>query len=212
MYTVKKGDNLYNIAKNNNTTVSAIVDLNNLVFDYNESFKTLTEEEKNKVNSYKMEDDRIRSIISFMLLKRYTPDTEVTHNEYGKPYKEGLYFNISHSKNLVVMLTSTFQEVGVDTEWLFKPIKDNLDLYVFGKKIEPNSLFIEMWTRKEAVGKCIGTGVMKGMREIPYKEGLNKYNGIDIFVRTIIYKEYAISLALKGKLAEPYEIIEVKEL
>ena len=29
-YTVKKGDNLYNIAKNNNTTVSAIVDLNNL--------------------------------------------------------------------------------------------------------------------------------------------------------------------------------------
>lgn len=114
-------------------------------------------------------------------------------NKYGKPYLNnnfGLYFNISHSHNAIVVVVSN-RPVGVDVE---KIVKTNLKIvqrffdedeqnYIFSKDFDRDIRFYEVWTKKEAYMKYLGKGL-----HIP----LNSFSVINKIIKNF-FKTYRIN-------------------
>ena len=101
------------------------------------------------------------------------PNTELSfsYGQYQKPYFQtdrDLHFNISHTHNKILCAISS-QPVGVDIEkkttapveimkLVFHPAEIE---YVQSSLTEADKLtrFYTIWTKKEALTKCIGTGL-----------------------------------------------------
>jgi len=107
-------------------------------------------------------------------------------NEYGKPYLPKFYpilnFNLSHTtKNLIFVCITQNDEIGIDIENCNRKIPENLMEYVFRKE-ESNSIllsknweetFLQYWTSKEAVLKCIGCGFTLNPKRIRVSQNSN---------------------------------------
>ena len=103
-------------------------------------------------------------------------------NRYGKPMLAGEYadrciFNKSHSGDLLLYGFTSMQDIGVDIEC----IRNNINLERLARRqLTPNEherfmqlpeperiqSFFQTWTRKEAVGKAIGKGLIFQMGSI----------------------------------------------
>ena len=90
-------------------------------------------------------------------------------NDFGKPISDNCFFNISHTKGLVVFVKDTVP-VGIDVEGQRK-IDNNLIKYVCSpeeeKYIKSDNDFYRIWTNKESLVKCLGTGIRTKVNEIP---------------------------------------------
>lgn len=106
-------------------------------------------------------------------------DLLFTYNEYGKPMlKEVSYihFSISHCKEAIAVAVAD-RPVGIDVETLRMPsealaekVMDKGEKLRFDISDTPEDFFTALWTAKEAVMKCRGTGiVMEELPEILYK-------------------------------------------
>ena len=103
----------------------------------------------------------------------YTLST-LEYNKYQKPYipNNPLYFNISHSKNVVVIVIDS-QEIGIDIEF-FDRYNNNMLRKIFNEyeinKIQnspsPNKEYSKLWCMKESLLKCKGTGIKKDMKDV----------------------------------------------
>ena len=82
-------------------TVSEIVDLLQLSNEEIKPFEKFTNEEVRK-----------EKIVSYFYKKVFAPDYQI--NENGKPISNNLFFNISHSKGLVVFVSNNKFDIGVD--------------------------------------------------------------------------------------------------
>lgn len=103
----------------------------------------------------------------------------------GKPSDLNLdfKFNISHSKNIVVLATS-YDEVGVDVEHL-RVLSSRVKEKVFKNTKLSDVRAIKGWTKLEAAIKLEGTSILK------YENvNLKKY-----YIKTLYNEDYAISLA-----------------
>ncbi len=118
-------------------------------------------------------EDRVRSMAASLLLLFALEEEgygiehlpSFTYKKNKKPYlKEfpGLFFNLSHAKNMVVCVTAE-HEVGVDieydrimTEAAVQRIFTKREQEVLGENRE---LLIPMWTAKEAYAKTMGRGI-----------------------------------------------------
>lgn len=80
-------------------------------------------------------------------------------SESGKPYFEGapFCFNLSHGGEYVVCALSD-TEVGVDVEAI-KPISEGVMRRFVGRVGHDDAENTRLWTRYEAVGKLLGTGI-----------------------------------------------------
>lgn len=175
-----------------------IVDITKCDFDYNLLYASLSESGKLKIDKYIKHEDKVRSLIGQILINRFTPvDEEITYSENGKPYKKSVLFNLSHSKDMVVLVTSKTHEVGVDIEYIEDEIKDGIDSFSFGEKLSPIEFYFK-WTRREAIGKCTGKGIFTNFKEIPSSLGLNNYCNRNIYVETEIIGKYALSVAYES--------------
>ena len=89
-------------------------------------------------------------------------------SESGKPYFEGapFCFNLSHGGEYVVCALSDC-EVGVDIEAV-RPISDGVMRRFVGKVGNDDLANTRLWTRYEAIGKFLGTG-------IPYNKPTSAY-------------------------------------
>lgn len=93
-------------------------------------------------------------------------------NQHGKPTVTGsdIQFNLSHSHDLAIVAISASNDIGVDVEYLkpkphwqklakrfFNP--DEIDY--LNQQAEDRQLmaFFQLWTRKEAFIKALGTGL-----------------------------------------------------
>lgn len=134
-----------------------------------------------RVSKYKLSDDYNNSYIAwsnlYLILKEeYNIDLsciDILENEYGKPFINDIYFNLSHSNNIVTICISD-EQCGIDVE-MVNPKKD---LSLLMKKIlSSNELnqsdvfdyFIMKWTKIESYFKYNGTGIV-----------YSKINDIDI--------------------------------
>ena len=93
----------------------------------------------------------------------------------GKPFCKShpeIYFSLSHSEDFLALVISD-KEVGIDIEKIREP-KDNLLRRVCSeneiKKIysseNPDIAFTEIWTKKEAYLKALGTGIDRELTSI----------------------------------------------
>ena len=129
-------------------------------------------------------------------------DFEIVREENGKPAIKGnpFYFNISHSGKYVFCAVSE-SEIGADIQEQKKENGDNTgkkelrlaerffaeqefrELKKYGKEAEAIKKFYYLWTRKEAVGKLHGDGLMKWI-------GRNMQNGLSEEGKRYLWEEY----------------------
>ena len=157
----------------------------------------LSLKEKEYVCRYKYEKDRLRSLIGRLLLlsfaDRYTSDSfkevnfisgtdefveekmsdmEIEVDENGKgriDNRDNLFFNISHSKDYVVLALSD-EEVGIDIQEI-KPLKANVpkrfftdtdNEYIDRSEDGRIERFTQIWSAKESFAKLTGNGIGEG--------------------------------------------------
>ncbi|RYF52359.1 MAG: 4'-phosphopantetheinyl transferase superfamily protein [Cytophagaceae bacterium] len=161
-----------------------------------EKFKSLlTFAETEKINRYKSAASRQTRILSRAILKillgRYlslNPD-EITFksDQHKKPIIDNVIlkninFNVSHSGSWILIAIAT-NPVGVDLEYTDASFtyQNLLDFsfsfeeknYIQTSKI-PHQSFYKLWTRKEALLKATGKGLIDELALIPSLDGLHQ--------------------------------------
>ena len=135
-----------------------------------------------------------------MLRELGLPDEPWSYNEYGKPYlPNGPYFSLSHCKNGIAVAMDT-QPIGIDIE-SYRPVSQELIAYTMSQaeqdqinaSDDPIKTFTELWTRKEAYVKYLGTGIA-GLSGNP-RQYLDNTAGVHIVSKTT--KDYAYSICTK---------------
>ena len=101
-------------------------------------------------------------------------DLVFSYNEHGKPMlKEvsNIHFSISHCKEAIAVAVAD-RPVGIDVETLRLPsealaerVMDEGEKLRFDISDTPEDFFTALWTAKEAVMKCRGTGIV--IEELP---------------------------------------------
>lgn len=105
--------------------------------------------------------------------------------KYGKPYVDGgLFFNVSHCRALGVIGFATQGEVGVDVEAMDRSVEameiassyftanETAWIASHGMEAERARAFLRLWTRKEAVLKAAGWGIVHGLDRVDVLEEL----------------------------------------
>lgn len=143
--------------------------------------KHLSDDELYKAQNFRFEKDSTTYVLARGVLRRLlskytqTPadNIEFAYGDYGKPKlrdMDALQFNVSHSKELIILAFSLNCEIGVDVEYQ----DDSINLMEIAKTVfteteieSLNSLekkdlasgFYHLWTRKEAFIKLSGYGL-----------------------------------------------------
>ena len=119
---------------------------------------------------YKFKEDAYNFVVGRLLLKKGLEELDmanqlqnITIQKSGKPYLKDVFFNISHSGNLVVCVISTKGVVGIDIEKIKEVKLEDFDAW-FSKKEwaeinkapSPLQKFYWYWTRKESIIKALG--------------------------------------------------------
>ena len=125
-------------------------------------------------------------------------DLRMEHNEHGKPFLANhpeVHFNLSHCKNGIAVAVD-FSPVGIDIESFRKS-----NLALINKTMnpaeaawirasgDPVEAFTQYWTKKEAVVKLRGTGLVDDLHGILNGEGYR----LETYINR--EKRYAYSIA-----------------
>ena len=172
-------------------TVSEIVDL-----------LQLSEEEIKPFARFTADEVRKEKLVSYFYKKAFAPDWHIDEN--GKPISNNLFFNISHSKGLVVFASNNKFDIGVDVEQI-RPVEDNLKQYISSEReltyMENDEKFFEIWTSKESLVKCIGKGIKGHPRNIialPLN-GIKVVDNKTYNSKIIKWKDFIISITINDK-------------
>jgi 4'-phosphopantetheinyl transferase len=131
------------------------------------NIKKISPERQKKISKLLQETPKKQCLVAGLLLQKFFPDKEVKISKYGKPYIENDFqFNIAHSNKYVIISVSNNEPVGCDIEQIGDYDYLKLGKVVFHKeeieslKNSPNQkeTFFDLWTKKEAFLKCLGTG------------------------------------------------------
>lgn len=177
-------------------------------------YSLMNADKRQRVDRYHMIDDKKRTVSGEMLARQaiaewcnVQPESiRFAVDEQGKPYAVELCveFNISHSGDMVVCAVAD-KPVGIDIEqirpinltitkrictdkelhYLFGHTPTDAD-FVYTEDVNILTRFFELWTAKEASGKCIGAGLLYN--------SLN--NGIFEYVHIFCVNQYDISIAI----------------
>lgn len=187
------------------------VDTNSISLETLLASSFLSDSDINSLARFKVEEVKKEKACSFIFKNRFVGEYRV--NEFGKPISDSCYFNISHSKGVVVFVKDDLP-IGVDIEKI-RQVENNLIDYISSvdekEYIKNKTNFFEIWTNKESLTKNIGTGIRDKIKEIP---GLpinakKKYKGKLFYSKTIVYKGFVITVTKEKD--EPFEI-EIKEI
>jgi 4'-phosphopantetheinyl transferase len=151
----------------------------------------LSELERNRANNYRREKDRVRFILAHAALRRIlgsyvgrSPrDLTIATTKHGKPMlvrDDGgpdIRFNLSHSDALAAITVTVGRETGVDVESLQRQADfENIARHYFSPAerlaldgapdLKKHLFFLRYWTRKEAVLKAVGMGLIDGLEHI----------------------------------------------
>lgn len=127
-------------------------------------------ERQNKILKYKLADDRKRSLAAGMimdkiLIENNIPANSIYYGSNGKPYADGIFFNVAHSGNCAFGVSSDC-EIGCDVEIIKQA---HLDIakrffteseynYISDSENKDN-IFFKLWTIKESYIKFTGEGL-----------------------------------------------------
>lgn len=166
-----------------------------------------------KISSYKNPCNRAQCIIGYYLLTKGISYLNLDEKElfnirlgaYGKPYiiNDAFFFNISHSKNLVACIISNTSKVGIDIEYREDINYRELNIYsdkertMINKSTYNKSLFYKIWTRKEAITKCIGCGLSTDLKAIDVtRKNVYLFNSLYSLYSVSMLNEYTCSYVI----------------
>ncbi|MCE3231890.1 MAG: hypothetical protein K0R98_147 [Rickettsiaceae bacterium] len=189
----------------------------------------LSPEEQSQSTKYKIPEDRARfctgrymlRILSSNYLNIAPLKLQLINSNSGKPYWQGqnLHFNISHSGNYIIIGFAR-NHIGIDIEQISD--KRNIDFiakhYFHQREIDAiNCLpqeqqkqkFYDIWARKEAVIKALGTDLFSYLQDFSVLANTLELNGQKIQIETVsIADEYASAIALVGDNMPPVKQFE----
>ena len=186
---------------------------------------------KQKIEKCTREKGRRQSLGAGLLLEYvlgcYGKSTsEITFGENGKPEMEGIYFNLSHSHDIVICAVSD-SPIGCDIEWI-KDAPLRIAERYFGKNEceqldtlpsdEKSDLFYRLWTIKESYLKMTGEGLQiplgrievipVGMIQI-YRDGELE----NCFIKEYHLSGYKIAVCAKdGTFEEQLQTISIETI
>ena len=108
------------------------------------------------------------------------------YTSYGQPYwPDGPYFSISHCRTAIAVVVHE-RPVGIDveslrteTEGLVERTMNASEQQQIKTSADPTKAFIALWTQKEALLKCRGTGIIDDLHSV-----LLPANTADVQMRT----------------------------
>ncbi len=151
-------------------------------FDFQKALPLLSAQRREQALKFKFELGRKTSAAVYLLLregllKEYgiTEPPVFDFGEHGKPTIVGhpdIHFNMSHCREAAICMLSR-EPVGVDVESI-REYHESLVRYTMNdaevQQIEqadrPDVEFIKLWTRKEAVLKLSGMGIVDNMKQV----------------------------------------------
>ena len=194
-----------------------LIDYHKLIKYKDDALKELSTDRYNRAIRFKMEEDSLRSIAGSLMMKKYLNGLEgIKYNSFGKPSKEGYYFNLSHSGDFVLFALAD-SEIGVDIE-IFKKKNESLEDYVLSldekNKLTDEFDFYRFWTSKESLMKYLGTGLSNKIKDIPALplEGKKIYNDEELYSINFDYHNYSISTTTNKKDNYQFNVIDIKDL
>lgn len=148
-------------------------------YDYQNMLNSLNDMDKDKISKLLKVRNRKLSILSKYLLKsilsqNYHLDyNNIYFNANGKPLINEIYFNISHSFDLVVIVFSN-KKIGVDIERIRKVDLNIINKFCNNKEkeyiLKSNNIYrnlFEFFCLKEAYFKMLGTNLFN-MKSIEF--------------------------------------------
>lgn len=168
----------------------------------------LPEERRKKSMRYLKEEDKLRSIGASFLMMQAVGNKKLQYGEFGKPFALGKNFNVSHSGNYVVLAESK-NPVGVDIEEISSeyPAEIADESLTKREKIwaeeSPLKFFI-LWTRKESLVKCAGTGFFTEPKQIDVLPTNNPSENIFFMgkfyrLSSVLFDNHLVSVAVLSK-------------
>lgn len=176
-----------------------IIDARNKSIEELNLDRFLTKEDKDFFASFVKEETQKEKLVSLYLKKKYIGDFYLSMDD--KPLSKDKFFNISHSKGVIALAISKDYPIGLDIEVL-RDYKDDLAKYISNdeeyKHIKDNKSFFEIWTAKEALVKCLGSGLKDNVKNIPALPiaGSKEYKDKIYHSKSAIIDDLVISIAL----------------
>jgi len=148
----------------------------------------LSPAELKRAEAFRFSEDRMRYIQAHSVLRRILssysgsdPESlEYETNAHGKPYLKGshrIFFNLSHTRDMMAVAVSAEKEIGVDIEkqddmddmdGVARQFMSNEELQWMEKLRHDfrKRFFYLCWVRKEALLKAVGIGLGDHLRRI----------------------------------------------
>jgi 4'-phosphopantetheinyl transferase len=142
----------------------------------------LSNEEAERANLFAFEDARLlyqasHGAMRFVIgnqLNIHPKELKFDLGKFGKPFlaNSDLYFNLSHSNDLFVISLQENHPIGTDTEPCDRPIQweqvakrfySESEQQLLKKSDTPQKAFHYVWTRKEALLKVLGCGIIDNL-------------------------------------------------
>ena len=189
-----------------------LLDVNDLDFSSISSSIYIKESDVEDSQKYSFLLDQKEHLASSYFKNRYVGDYH--YNDNGKPISDKYFFNISHSHGVVVFVMDEHYSVGIDIEKV-KPVEEDFKKFVCSdeeyKELKSEKDFYKIWTNKESLVKCCGTGINQKPENIPGIPLNSKriYQHKIYQSRILEYNGYIISVSLES--AEEFEISIIKE-
>lgn len=152
----------------------------------------LDEEELARAERFRFATDRNRYILGHGLLRetlgrclgRSAKDLILCRGEFGKPFLEGdpVHFNLSDTKDAVLVALSQ-DPIGADIETMnrrtdHRRVADHFftppEVASIAEAPDGKRRFLQLWTRKEAVLKACGVGIMDDLHSLEVGARLNR--------------------------------------
>lgn len=155
--------------------------------------KHITNDEKLRADKFHFKEDRetwlfCHVLLRFVLAEKLTVDPseiKIIIDKNNKPWlaENRLFFNISHTREAFTFIISERGGIGVDMEKIDRNIDFRSIIETFFSVGEINFIledpdksrdrFFLLWTRKEALLKAIGTGLVDNLQDVEVFRNIN---------------------------------------
>ena len=179
-----------------------IADCAHLTTNDIKKLKYLAKEDFDELAKYRNEKAMKEKAVSFYLKRKYIKDYHL--GEFLKPLSDSTFFNVSHSKGLIVLAICPNREIGLDIEQIREP-KHGLISYACNEEeqqyVKDGEKFFEVWTAKESLVKASGRGIDRKASLIPAfpLNGYKTYLDEDYYSVSLKFGNYVFAVTLKGK-------------
>ena len=185
--------------------------------EFEKKLFSLPESIINKINQYNNYEDKVLRLAGKLLLQEAFKGidianklslTDILLNDNGKPVNtnHSIYFNTAYSGNIAICIINTSGETGIDIE---KIIPVDLSLYqdyftlkewnninAINDMFDSYLQFFHLWTRKEAILKASGNGLLIPLNTIEVLDSIVNLNNKTYYLQTInLHKDFICHIA-----------------